>query len=169
MRLKRVLVPVTIVVIAFCNLSMSWSPAQEILDEQDVASARNERSALSSRPEIQPAWESFSEWQCFPIEALEVEFIKYCQPEGCDPQTDYDIPSIGASYGGHYYQFEYDLEADSSEQIAEEWKNLIQGQSSVCIYAALFPEGALGPHDPNQSLWALYNIKTKKGPWRTYQ
>ena len=48
----------------------------------------------------------------------------------------------------------------------QEWKNLFQEQKGVCVYAAMIPPVAITPSYPDESLWTLYNVKTKNGIWK---
>ena len=138
--------------IGFLNLSMYQDPTFEIINQED----------------IEPAWESYAEWQCFPVNAIEVRYIKNCKPEGCNPKTDQEIPSINAEYGGCFNEFDYDFESELTrrQETMKEWKDLLQNQTNICLYAAMLPAHVIDTSNPNQSFWTLYNVKTKNGIWK---
>jgi hypothetical protein len=166
--MKRISFVLFLSAVSFFSLSMNWEPSQGILNQQDISLAQKQGPALSSPIGETPAWEAYSEWQCFPANAIEVRYIKYCKPEGCNSQTDYDVPSINTEYGGHFYEFDYDFESELTrrQETIQEWKDLLRNQNNVCLYAAMLPAKVIDTDDPSQSFWTLYNVKTKIGIWK---
>lgn len=166
--MKKISTGILLSIVIFFNLSMSWDSSFGILNQQDIELAKKQEPSLSSAVGEEPAWESYSEWQCFPVNAIEVRYIKYCKPEGCDPRTEYAVPSINAEYGGHFYEFDYDFEGEliRRQETIQEWKDLLKNQTAICLYAAMLPANIIDSGDPNQSFWTLYNVKTKNGIWK---
>jgi hypothetical protein len=166
--MKKISFVILLSTIGFFNLSMYWDPSFGILNQDDIDLAKDQEPALSSAIGQEPSWGSYAEWQCFPVNSIEVRYIKYCQPEGCSAQTDYDVPSISVQYGGHLYEFDYDFESEliRREETIQWWRNLVQNQSNICLYAAMLPTNIVDTGDPNQSFWTLYNVKTKNGIWK---
>jgi len=165
---KKAAITLTVGLFGLINLSMSANPANEILDANDIELALNAPRALGSAIGEDPEWESKAEWLCLPAQEIHFQCIKYCEPEGCNEETDYDVPIATIEIGEKFYQLDHDFhDYDNCESLIAEWQTLVVDQQAVCLYAAEFPSFIHEPYDQNMSFWALFNLKVKNSVWRS--
>jgi hypothetical protein len=110
-----------------------------------------------------PYWESYNQWLCFPAESVEVT---------CE-EAEYDgvvrIPTLHVVQDGHYYEIgmEPDPKPDC-ERVTHQWRELIQGEHTLCAYAAPLQELTTIPAESGAkdgSLWIINSLKSGKGYW----
>ncbi len=131
-----------------------------LLTEADYEiESQQEEPALSSSLASKEEWESYNEWHCYPIAAVELTCIEI------DYGSRRRTPTIVATSNTEHY--EYDLDPTFNwdcEFTLKEWRGLLNNSSQVCFFGAYLQ--SLGE---KESLWVLSQIKSENGYWKEYE
>ncbi len=133
----------------------------EILTSKDWEYMResSHSPALSSTLQAKVQWKSYNEWQCFDANEIDLDF------ETVDYNGIRKIPTIFVMQ--IYPAKIFDLSPETNWRSVETlnyWKELVEGSSSVCIFAAYLQTDEKGTPDEFES-WVIEDIKTRKGYW----
>jgi len=150
-----------------CNLSLTWSNPDDLLSEDDIQLEENqELAALSSSSLSENPWESYNEWQCFETRDVALNFIDhFLNPRDLSEETK--TPALQVELDNAVRDFDVEpqeLQTENcqnhAEKIMMKWRNLLEGERFVCLYAA-----HLQDISDDESYWVLSKIKTSKGYW----
>lgn len=144
------------------NLSMTRETPDWLLTDVDRQLEEEQSTpALSSGLHEKTSWESFNEWQCFPISAVELTCTQHAFDPDKKPLVWTNVASVLVENSNKLISFDFEewrnVECNS---ILGEIKALISEERSLCIYAAYLQE--LGD---NHSYWIPTVLKTAKGYW----
>jgi len=143
------------------HLSMTSKNLDWILSEEDIEIEQSQSTpALSSVPTEKPQWESFNEWQCFPIESINLECSVHILGEGLN-QREERYPCLVAMTSTQTMSFDFDeTSSESCESALDEWRALLHGQRTVCVYAAYLQD-----LEEKHGYWIGRTLKTASGYW----
>jgi hypothetical protein len=140
------------------------APGSSLLTEEDRGiewTSREEGPALSSSLNAKEKWESYNEWRCFPIRAIELTCNEIDAGDGDWRKSPMIIATI------EHRHFEYDLDPTTPwdcEFTLNEWREVIGDSAEICLFAA-----RLQPLDDGGSLWVLDRIKSERSSWAEYE
>lgn len=163
----------TLLIIALSNLSMRWTDAYKILTEDDIKLERGQIDpALSSAIDEKPHWESFNRWLCFYSDEVEALCADVCwRSDSCVSGGWEKQPLILVLHRGHLYEFEDESRfgQPSCEEILSNWKEILNHQSAVCIFAAHLQDDEVYLEEGfrRHSSWVLSRLKTYDGEWQS--
>jgi hypothetical protein len=147
--------------LALANLSMDWEHHDWLLTGEDIFLEENQNSrAVGSALNEAPQWESFNEWHCYSVAQIELSYADAIWDER-QPEVKERMPVIVTLDGKMSFDYEdIHFTREKYENVISAWQRLIEGQQSICIYAAYLQETG-----EETSAWVLSGIKTSNGYW----
>jgi hypothetical protein len=154
--------------LACSMLSMVEAPHSELLNDEDYrlqseAFAAHDSALSAPLDGKTPYWESYDQWLCFPADKVEVTCLE-AEYGGIVP-----VPAIHVVQTGHYYEITMDPDPKPDcELVSRRWRELLDGESEFCAYAAPLQEHDAVPEDSGArdgSIWIVNRLKSSKGSW----
>jgi hypothetical protein len=154
--------------LACTTISMTDGFYSALLTEDDYKAQQQEATArgpaLSAPLDGKtPYWESFNQWLCFPVEAVEITCLE------AEYGRIVKVPALHIVYGAHYYEFSMDPDPEPDcEAVTRYWRTLLEGEREFCVYAAPLQEYEGVPSESGAkdgSVWIINRLKSGKGYW----